>query len=220
MILRFLKWMVKKKSKKALFEKKKHSRGESDSVSRNTWITFERLPVRTLSRKSRSLMLIFLVVAFFLFQSVQVVGILIFLTVLAALSKLIQEPIPFVVGLDLCLFVTVVVGYAIHPALGFLIGGTSSFLGSLLRSRQEADTMLVPIAGYFWVSVLVSFMRNQTSLFDVGLASTILYAFHNAFIFGKIRHFSIHTITFVVTVVPFNILLIRKLAPLILSFLS
>ena len=181
---------------------------------------FVSIYTETFKKRTREVVIALLIISFLTLRSLQMLGLLLGLIVIAALSKLTQEPIPFVVGFDLCLFVTIVVGYAIHPAVGFIVGGVSSFFGSLLRSRQEADTMLVPIAGYFWTSMIIAFTRNHMSFFMVGVMATLFYALHNAIIFAKIRHFSIHTITFLSTSIPFNIILIKKLAPALITLLA
>ncbi len=238
MLLRILRWM--NKPKKAKLEKQPDERSDDVKPERKEkaeekdgtlkmrervhipvfYEIYRRIYTERLKKDTRMIILLMIIFSFVAFKSLRVIGILLGLIVVAALSKLIQEPIPFVVGLDLCLFVTVVVGHTIHPFVGLLVGGTASFIGSLLRSHQEADTMLIPLAGYLWVSILVALVRSNLSLFHAGLASTLLYSFHNAIVFGKIRHFSIHTFTFLFTAIPFNILLFSHLGPGLVSLLS
>ena len=150
----------------------------------------------------------------------RIAAFLLALIFLASVSKLIQEPIPFVVGLDLCLFVTTVVGYVIHPLVGFVVGGTSSIIGSFLRQTEGVENVVVPVLGYLWSSIAVWVLHTHASLWQVGVVTTLLYTFHNVIIFGYLRHFSIHSITFMATSIPFNLFLISRFGEKLIALLA
>ncbi len=150
------------------------------------------------------MMLIFLMV---IFPQGKAALFIITLTGIAALSKLIQEPIPVVVGLDLCLFLTTVVSYAVSPVVGFVAGAIASVIGSYLRHTEAVENIVVPVLGYLWCAVITGILKGSTALWDIGVVVTLFYTLHNIIIFGFMRGLSIHSLTFASTSIPFNLFL-------------
>ncbi len=150
------------------------------------------------------MMLIFLMVVF---PQGKAALFIITLTGIAALSKLIQEPIPVVVGLDLCLFLTTVVSYIVNPIVGFVAGAIASVIGSYLRHTEAVENIVVPVLGYLWCAVITGILRGSTALWDIGVVVTLFYTLHNIIIFGFMRGLSIHSLTFASTSIPFNLFL-------------
>ncbi len=151
---------------------------------------------------------------------VRITFFLIIFMIISALSKLIQEPIPFVVGLDLCLFYTVIVSYSVNPVLGFIGGGTASIIGSLLRSQHNPDTMVMPVLGYLICALITEILKHlNLSLVHIGIICSFIYAMLMVFVFSRIRGVTIHTFTFLFTSLAFNIFLFTHLSEKVASLI-
>jgi|GEM_PF-2030527 len=143
----------------------------------------------------------------------------ILLIVVAALSKLTQKLIPFVVGLDLCLFFTVLFSIAYHPIAGIIVGVFSSALGSVMRGQYDMDKVIVPLSGYIVVGLLLNVVPI-TSALTTGMIMTLVYSIMMSIIFGITMHFSIHTITFLATSLGFNYWLFSNYATFFLKLMG
>lgn len=181
---------------------------------------FEKM--RTFLNRYLYLIAFFVILAAFSIFSrgIRTAFILICFMVVTALSKLIQEPIPFVVGLDLCLFYTVTVSYAVNPIIGFLGGGIASIIGSLLRSQQNPDTMAMPVLGYLICALTTGILKHfGMGLIHIGVICSVIYAMLMVFIFSRIRGITIHTFTFLFTSLTFNIFLFTHFSEKIVAII-
>ncbi len=154
----------------------------------------------------------------FLFY-IKAVLIVIVLILAAALSKLIQKLFPFVVGFDLCLFFTVIVGVAYHPLAGMAVGVASSAMGSIIRGQYSMDKVVIPLLGYVAVSLLIP-MMPFSDIFNIGVILALIYAVMMSVIFWFIMHSPFDTATFLVTSLAFNYWLFLNYAAPLLSLLG
>ncbi len=139
--------------------------------------------------------------------------------ILAALSKLIQKLFPFVVGLDMCLFFTVLFSAAYHPFAGIAVGVVSSALGSIMRGQYDMEKVVYPLFGYFAVG-LVLIIFQGTSIFYTGMIMTLIYAIMMSVIFWfRLAHL-FQTITFFTTTILFNYWLFSNYATYFLKLMG
>ncbi|VVB61043.1 Uncharacterised protein [uncultured archaeon] len=138
---------------------------------------------------------------------------------LAAASKLIQKFIPFVVGLDLCLFFTVLFGIAYHPFTGIVVGVASSALGSIARGQYQMDKVIFPLLGNVVVGMLLMIIP-LTNIFYVGMAMALVYAVMMCIIFAMTIGISHNTATFFITSIAFNYWLFNNYASYFLMLMG
>ena len=137
----------------------------------------------------------------------------------AAMSKFIQKFFPFVVGLDMCLFFTVLVGTAYHPISGIVVGVLSSTLGSIIRGQNDMTNVLTPNLGYIAAGILLPFFAGA-SIFFTGMALTAVYVVMMSVIFW-FKYFSPpQTVTFAATAVAFNYLLFSSYSAYFLKLMG
>ena len=204
----------KKKDQKTQKDQKLNVEKKRENKESNQFVSFLKKIKAILNRYLYLLAFFVILAAFSIFsRGVRTAFILVCFMVVTALSKLIQEPIPFVVGLDLCLFYTVTVSYAVNPIVGFLGGGIASIIGSLLRSQQNPDTMAMPVLGYLICALTTGILKHfGMSLIHIGIICSVIYAMLMVFIFSRIRGITIHTFTFLFTSLAFNIFLFTHLS--------
>ncbi|MBU4245670.1 MAG: hypothetical protein ABIF85_04440 [Nanoarchaeota archaeon] len=138
---------------------------------------------------------------------------------IAAMSKLIQKLIPTVVGFDMCLFFTVLVGIAYHPLAGIAVGVLSSTLGSIIRGQYDMTNVIMPNAGYIAAGILLPFFAGS-SIMVTGMVLTAVYIILMSIIFW-FKYYSIsNTATFVVTSLAFNYVLFSSYSTYFLKIMG
>ena len=138
---------------------------------------------------------------------------------IAAMSKFIQKFFPFVVGFDMCLFFTVLIGTVYHPIAGILVGVLSSTLGSVIRGQYDMTNVIMPNMGYIAAGILLPFFAGSNILVT-GMTLTAVYIVLMSIIFW-FKYYSIsNTATFVVTSVAFNYLLFNNYSTAFLKLLG
>lgn len=138
---------------------------------------------------------------------------------IAALSKLTQKLIPFVVGFDLCLFFTVLFAVAYHPLAGIIVGVLSSALGSIMRGQYDMDKVIVPLLGYITVGALLMAIP-ATNIIYTGMLMTVIYSVMMSVIFWFIMHCVSSTMTFLITSLAFNYWLFSNYATFFLKLMG
>ncbi len=138
---------------------------------------------------------------------------------IAAMSKFIQKFFTFVVGFDMCLFFTVLVGIAYHPIAGIIVGVLSSTLGSVIRGQYDMTNVILPNLGYIAAGILLPFFAGS-SIIVTGMALTLVYASMMSVIFWFVKHSINNTATFVITSLIFNYLLFSSYSAYFLKLMG
>lgn len=101
--------------------------------------------------------------------------ILIFIMI-GAISRLTQKYFPLIIGLDFCLFFSILVTIAYSPILGLLTGIISSTIGSFLRQIERAEYYFTPIYGFIpvWIFMSLSFIP-QMNIVLTGMICVVVY---------------------------------------------
>jgi len=165
--------------------------------------------------------LVAVVISLAFYKYVLPVYVLLLFIVVASLSKLVQDFIPFVVGFDLVLFVTVLSGVAYGWTAALVAGTASSLVGSSIRrvSSQQFDTIFFPALGYAIIAAVLPYIP-YADVFWLGMICTFIYVGMMELVFAYLRPDIFNHITFGVTAVLFNYWLFKNFAQPILSLIA
>lgn len=94
--------------------------------------------------------------------------------VLAACSRYLQLGFPFVIGIDLCLFFTVLAALAYGPLAGVIVGTGSALLGIVVKNTRNPEEKLAFYLGMALIGYLAPHLPFG-SVYASGLAATIIY---------------------------------------------
>lgn len=172
------------------------------------------------NRKASALLIAGVITLLFYKYVLPIYVVLIFIAI-ASVSKILQDWIPFVVGFDLVLFVTVLSGAAYDWRAALIVGPVSSLIGSSLRrvTSQQFDTLIFPAIGYGLIAAMIPYLP-ATNIFWLGIVCTLVYVVIMNIVFAYFRPDLFNHITFTVTSLLFNYWLFKNFAEPVFSLIS
>jgi len=142
-----------------------------------------------------------------------------FITI-AALSRYLQKAFPFVVGIDLCLFFTVIAALAYGSTAGAIVGIGAELLGIVVKNTRNPGEKISFYAGMGIIGVIAPHLPFQ-STYATGIFATAVYDMIVVFgYFYLVRKCALNAFTFVSTHLVFNIWLFATFGEGLLSLIS
>ena len=143
------------------------------------------------------------------------------LIILAIISKMPQLIFPFVVVLDLILFVVVILTIAYGPFIAIACGLIAYYIGTIIHAQFKyiiPETYVIPPIGYICVAILVLFL--PFGVVTTGIIATLAYSILMLLLYWFSLHNLFNEITFAVTCIPFNYWLFTKFGEKALALLG
>lgn len=171
------------------------------------------------NRKAAAALVATIITILFYKQVIPLYVIVIFIA-LASVSKIVQDYIPFVIGFDIVLFVTVLAGEAYGWRAALVVGPISSIIGSSLRriSSQQFDTIVFPAIGYGLIAAAIPYIP-PLGIFWIGIVCTVIYVIIMNIVFAYFRPDIFNHITFTATSLLFNYWLFKNFAEPVYSLI-
>lgn len=140
--------------------------------------------------------------------------------VVSALSRYLQLGFPFVIGVDLCLFLTVLAGLAYGSVWGAIAGLGSALLGIVVKNTRNPEEKLAFYLGMVFIGYLAPHIPIQ-SVYSTGIAATIIYDVIVVYgYFYLVRKCIVNAFTFTSTHILFNAWLFSSFGQDLLSIIS
>lgn len=140
--------------------------------------------------------------------------------VLAACSRYLQLGFPFVIGVDLCLFFTVLAALAYGPLAGVIVGMGSALLGIVVKNTRNPEEKIAFYLGLAFIGYIAPHLPFG-SVYATGLAATIIY---DAIVvygyFYLVRKCIVNAFSFTSTHILFNMWLFSRFGEGLLSWIT
>ncbi len=145
---------------------------------------------------------------------------LVFISI-GAISKMSQKYFPLLIGVDFCLFFSILISIAYNPTLGILTGIISSTLGSFLKQTERIEYYFTPIYGFIPVWIIMSLsIIPATSLLITGMTCVAIYIIARFVMIALTYRICIaNQLTYIATTLIFNYWLLSSVAPFLVSIM-
>ncbi len=141
---------------------------------------------------------------------------------IGAISRMTQKYVPLLIGIDFCLFFSILVSIAYSPTLGMLTGIIASTIGSFLRQIERAEYYLTPIYGFIPVWIIMSLsLIPQISILLTGMICVATYILARFIMISMTFNICIaNQLTYITTTLIFNYWLFSTAAPFLMTIMA